>query len=221
MSTDIVIAHESISKELTERMAAIAASWLMTSAVSEAGAAKTESLIEDALERGASIAPLSGSTNVSFRQATAQLHPIILTGVNDNMRIYHEESFGPVVSVLTFKIEEEAVQLANDSVYGLSASVFTRNIPLAIGVARKMDSGAVHINSMTVHDKVQLPHGGMKASGWGRFGVPWGKLPQKPTYRGIGSILILTLRQASMNSFSSKLSQSRQKTSAHDYKNRH
>lgn len=186
MSTDTVIAHESIAKELTEKMTALAASWPMTSAVTETGAAKTESLIRDALEHGSSIAPSNDSTKqdvvnpgISLRQATVQLRPVVLTGVNANMRIYHEESFGPVVSVLTFKTEEEAIRLANESIYGLSASIFTRNIPLAIGVARKIDSGAVHINSMTIHDEAQLPHGGTKASGWGRFGVPWGKTPQK------------------------------------------
>jgi acyl-CoA reductase-like NAD-dependent aldehyde dehydrogenase len=105
----------------------------------------------------------------------AQLHPTVLTGVTPSMRLYSEESFGPTVSVHTFQTEEEAIKLANESEYGLSAAIFTKDIARAIWMARKITSGAVHINGNTIHDEPQLPHGGMKSSGWGRFGVPWGK----------------------------------------------
>jgi acyl-CoA reductase-like NAD-dependent aldehyde dehydrogenase len=177
MSTDIVIAHESIAKQLTDKMAVLASSWPMTSAVSEAGAAKTETLVRDALARGASLATSSLLTpnGTSLHLKAAQLHPTILTGVTPEMRIYHEESFGPTVSLLTFQTENEAISLANESTYGLSSSIFSQNIPKALNLARQIEAGAVHINSMSVHDEQQLPHGGMKASGWGRFGVPWGR----------------------------------------------
>jgi acyl-CoA reductase-like NAD-dependent aldehyde dehydrogenase len=177
MSTDIVIAHESIAKQLTDKMAVLASSWPMTSAVSEAGAAKTETLVKDALARGASLvtSSLLTSNGTSLHLKPAQLHPTILTGVTPDMRLYHEESFGPTVSLLTFQTENEAISLANESTYGLSSSIFSRNIPKALNLARQIEAGAVHINSMSVHDEQQLPHGGMKASGWGRFGVPWGR----------------------------------------------
>ena len=184
MSTDTVIVHKSIAAQMTEKMASLASSWPMTSAVSEAGVSKTEGLIRDALELGASLEtsthkPWNGvpefNDKHSLRLTAAQLRPTILTGVTCDMRIYYEESFGPTVSVLTFGTDQEAVDLANESNYGLSSSIFSSNIPKAIKVARQIEAGAVHINSMTIHDEQQLPHGGMKASGWGRFGVPWGK----------------------------------------------
>jgi benzaldehyde dehydrogenase (NAD) len=65
---------------------------------------------------------------------------------------------------------DEAVQLANDTEYGLAASVFSRDIAKALDVARRIDSGICHINGPTVHDEAQMPFGGVKASGYGRFG---------------------------------------------------
>ena len=178
MSTDIVIAHESVVEQLTEKMVNFLSEWPTTSAVSEVGVAKPESLVRDAIDQGAVIANPAPASQNGLRISAAQLRPVILTEVTPNMRIYHEESFGPVVSILPFKKEDEAVALANQSIYGLSASIFTRNIPYALKLARKIESGAVHINSMSIHDEQQFPHGGMKASGWGRFGVPWGKCKQ-------------------------------------------
>lgn len=175
MATEVVIAEKSIVEALTEKMVDLASSWSMTSAVSEAGAAKTESLIREAIDQGASIANPPPALQTALRSSGAKLRPVILTGVVDKMRIYHEESFGPVVSILPFQTEQEALGLANQSIYGLSASIFTRNVPKALRLARKIESGAVHVNSMSIHDEPQFPHGGMKASGWGRFGVPWGR----------------------------------------------
>ncbi len=138
-------------------------------AVSIAQAEKTEELIRDALHHGAVVA--SGK----LERSSAQLHPTILVKVDKSMRIWSEESFGPTVSMVPFSTDREAIDMANDRDFGLAASVFTRNIARGISVARQIQSGAVHINSMTIHDEVQLPHGGMKSSGYGRFGVPWGK----------------------------------------------
>ena len=86
------------------------------------------------------------------------------------MRIFHEESFGPVVIVVPVADDNEAVSTANDSDYGLSASVFSRDINRAYAVAERIDSGICHINSSTVNDEPQMPFGGVKASGMGRFG---------------------------------------------------
>jgi acyl-CoA reductase-like NAD-dependent aldehyde dehydrogenase len=85
------------------------------------------------------------------------------------MRIYHEESFGPVVSIVEVDDVEEAVRVANDTEYGLSASVFGSE-DAASEVARRLETGMCHINDTTVHDEPQAPFGGVKASGWGRFG---------------------------------------------------
>ena len=98
------------------------------------------------------------------------MHPTILNGVTPNMRIYYEESFGPSVSVIGVANDEEAIRTANDTEYGLTASVFSRNISRALGIARRLQTGMCHINGATVHDEAQMPFGGVKASGYGRFG---------------------------------------------------
>ncbi len=66
--------------------------------------------------------------------------------------------------------EEEAIAVANDTAYGLSASVFTSDLTKGLAVAERIESGIVHINDQTVHDEPQVPFGGVKNSGWGRFG---------------------------------------------------
>jgi len=94
----------------------------------------------------------------------------VLDGVTSAMEIYSEESFGPVVALIRARDEEDAVRLANDSEYGLSASVFTRDIARALRIAQRIQSGICHVNGPTVHDEAQMPFGGVKASGFGRFG---------------------------------------------------
>jgi acyl-CoA reductase-like NAD-dependent aldehyde dehydrogenase len=86
------------------------------------------------------------------------------------MRLFREESFGPVVAVVRARDEEHAIELANDTEYGLSASVFTKDIARGLKVARRIQSGICHVNGPTVHDEAQMPFGGVKASGYGRFG---------------------------------------------------
>jgi aldehyde dehydrogenase (NAD+) len=74
------------------------------------------------------------------------------------------------VSIFEVKDEDEALTLANDTMYGLSASVFTRDLAKGLSIAERIESGIVHINDQTVHDEPQVPFGGVKDSGWGRFG---------------------------------------------------
>ena len=94
----------------------------------------------------------------------------VLDRVTRDMRIYSEESFGPVVCVVRVGDDAEAIAVANDTEYGLSSAVFSRDIPRAMNVASRIDAGMCHINGPTVHDEAQMPFGGMKASGYGRFG---------------------------------------------------
>jgi acyl-CoA reductase-like NAD-dependent aldehyde dehydrogenase len=94
----------------------------------------------------------------------------VVDEVTATMRLYSEESFGPVVGVIRAADEANAIQLANDSEYGLSAAVFTRDIARGLRVARQIRSGICHINGPTVHDEPQMPFGGVKNSGYGRFG---------------------------------------------------
>ncbi|KAK4951118.1 hypothetical protein LTR28_006898 [Elasticomyces elasticus] len=90
------------------------------------------------------------------------------------MDIFYTESFGPSVALISVKDDEEAIELANDTEYGLSGSVFTEDLRRGLRIAKAIDSGAVHINGMSVHDEAALPHGGVKKSGWGRFNAQWG-----------------------------------------------
>jgi acyl-CoA reductase-like NAD-dependent aldehyde dehydrogenase len=98
------------------------------------------------------------------------MQPAIVDDVTPEMLVYQEESFGPIVSVLRFDSDEEAIRMANDSEYGLSSAVFSRDIGRAMAVAQKIESGICHINGPTVHDEAQMPFGGVKGSGYGRFG---------------------------------------------------
>jgi benzaldehyde dehydrogenase (NAD) len=95
---------------------------------------------------------------------------IVVDHVTPAMALFREETFGPQVSITRVKSADEAVQLANDTEYGLSASIFSRDIARAIELAKRIDSGICHINGPTVHDEAQMPFGGTKSSGYGRFG---------------------------------------------------
>ena len=94
----------------------------------------------------------------------------VVTGVTSQMDLYRDESFGPVVAVMRARDEEQAIELANDSQYGLSAAVFTRDTARGLRIARRIQSGICHVNGPTVHDEAQMPFGGVGASGYGRFG---------------------------------------------------
>ncbi|EEQ86571.2 NAD-dependent aldehyde dehydrogenase [Blastomyces dermatitidis ER-3] len=139
--------------------------------VSAAPVIKNRNLVSNAVSKGGNI--LVGD-NISTEETpnNTRMHPIILEGITPDMDIYHTESFGPTVSLYVVDTEQEAIQLANDTEYGLSAAVYTENLGRGLRVAKQLESGAVHINSMTVHDEPGLPHGGVKCSGFGRFGGP-------------------------------------------------
>lgn len=120
-------------------------------------------LVEDAVSKGATLP-------VPMQTDGALMHPLIVNGITPEMKLYAQESFGPVVTMTTFDTVEEAIRLANDSEYGLSSAVFTQNVNTGIEIAKQIDSGLCHINGPTVHDEAQAPFGGTKNSGYGRFG---------------------------------------------------
>ncbi|KID95860.1 Aldehyde/histidinol dehydrogenase, partial [Metarhizium majus ARSEF 297] len=135
--------------------------------VTSASAARNRALVEDAVSKGAT--SLDIYSDELGQMVETRMRPVVLTNVDKSMELYGGESFGPSVSLYSFDSEDEAIELANDTEYGLTASVFTENLGSGFRIAEKLDSGAVHINSMTVHDEYSLPHGGVKKSGWGRF----------------------------------------------------
>jgi acyl-CoA reductase-like NAD-dependent aldehyde dehydrogenase len=94
----------------------------------------------------------------------------VIDHVTPAMKLFREESFGPIVAVIRARDEAHAIELANDTEYGLSAAVFTKDTARGLRVARQIKSGICHINGPTVHDEAQMPFGGVKASGYGRFG---------------------------------------------------
>ena len=96
--------------------------------------------------------------------------PTVVAGATQDDEIVRREVFGPVVSVTRFTNPDDAVAWANDSDYGLSAAVFTRDTARGLRVAKQIKSGICHVNGPTVHDEAQMPFGGVKASGYGRFG---------------------------------------------------
>ena len=123
-----------------------------------------KALIADATAKGAKVATGGSGSGGAF------FEPTVVEGVQQDMRLYGEESFGPIVGVIRARDSDDAVRLANDCEYGLSAAVFSRDINAALSVAQRIDSGICHINSPTVQDEAQMPFGGTKASGLGRFG---------------------------------------------------
>ncbi|MAT94457.1 MAG: salicylaldehyde dehydrogenase [Halioglobus sp.] len=120
-------------------------------------------LIDDATSKGANL--LAGG------KADSVLMPAtLLDGITDEMKLYRDESFGPVVSMIRARDEADAIRIANDSEYGLSAAVFSGDAARGLKVARQIHSGICHVNGPTVADEAQMPFGGVGASGYGRFG---------------------------------------------------
>jgi benzaldehyde dehydrogenase (NAD) len=113
----------------------------------------------------------AGATQVNGGEANGVLMPAhVIDKVTPEMRLFRDESFGPVVGITRARDEAHAIELANDTDYGLSAAVFTRDTARGLRVARRIKSGICHVNGPTVHDEAQMPFGGTKASGYGRFG---------------------------------------------------
>lgn len=135
--------------------------------INEKSADKSKALIQDALEKGARI--LHGAVSAGSDMPSNCCSPTVLENVDKSMRIFYEESFGPIVTIFVVDTDEAALALANDTRYGLTSAVFTNDLRRGLSLARYIDSGAVHINNMTIHDESGLPHGGSKDSGYGRF----------------------------------------------------
>mgnify|MGYP000507030244 CR=1 FL=1 len=124
---------------------------------------RMDELIADARARGGKV--LAGGTRDG-----AVVAATVIDNVTPEMRVYAEESFGPVKPIIRVKGEEDALRVANESEYGLSSAVFSRDIKRAMAFADRLEAGICHINGPTVNDEPQAPFGGVKSSGYGRFG---------------------------------------------------
>jgi len=194
MSTERIVVEKPIADAFAQKLAAKAQSLKVGDPLSpetqigclinpQAGA-RVQGLVDDAVAKGAKI--LCGG------KAQGPCYPpTVVYGVTPAMRIYHEESFGPAKSVVVANDSEDALRIANDTSYGLSSAVFTRDINKALRIAERLEFGICHINGATVHDEPQMPFGGVKDSGYGRFGgragldefteVRWVTIRRSPT----------------------------------------
>jgi benzaldehyde dehydrogenase (NAD) len=173
MSTERIIVAAAVAQEFSRRFVAKAKSMVagdprttdtpLGAVVDRKAVDHVNNLLDDALAHGARIT-CGGKADSVVMSAT------VVEGVTADMRIYRDESFGPVVGIIVAKDEADAIRIANDTQYGLSAAVFTRDAVQGLRVARQIRSGMCHINGPTVHDEPQMPFGGVGASGYGRFG---------------------------------------------------
>ena len=173
MSTERIIVVESVADAFIEKFAAKARSLTvgdpregktpLGAVIDRKTVDHVNSLIDDAVAKGASVAA-GGKGDSVLMPAT------VITGVTSQMDLYRDESFGPIVAMIRARDTEHAIELANDTQYGLSAAVFTKDIAKGLSVAKRIQSGICHVNGPTVHDEAQMPFGGVGASGYGRFG---------------------------------------------------
>lgn len=173
MSTERLVVDEAVADEFVAKFAARAKELVMGDPrvnpacvigpmVSSESGARLNAMIDDALAKGATLA-CGGKADGAIMPAT------IVDHVKPGMTIYGDETFGPITTVVRVKGVEEAVAVANDSDYGLSAAVFGRDVTRALDVAMRIESGSVHINGSTVQNEAQAPYGGTKNSGYGKF----------------------------------------------------
>ena len=160
MSTERIIVHEKVVGEFEAHLKTAIDGFAPASKepgvlINKAGVEKNTRLLKDAVEKGATI--LYGDIGNGVE---AKMRPVVVKGTSKEMDLFYTESFGPTVSLLVVKSEEEALALANDTEYGLSSAVFTKDLATGLRFAKGIEAGAVHINNMTVHDETALPHGG-------------------------------------------------------------
>ena len=173
ISTERIVVDQKVADEFLEKfnrkMATLeagdprAGNYPLGAMISREAALRVKGLVEDAVAKGATLV-------AGFELDDIIMQPALLDGVTPAMRIYSEESFGPVAVVIRVGNVEEAISVANDTEFGLAAAVFGRDTTRALEVARQIESGICHVNGPTVYDEPQMPFGGMKASGYGRFG---------------------------------------------------
>jgi benzaldehyde dehydrogenase (NAD) len=173
MSTERIVVDNAVADAFVSKFAARAQALLLGdpregpvvlgSVVDMGTVTRCNALIDDALAKGA-VLVCGGKAQNTLMPAT------VLDHVTPAMAIYREESFGPVKAVVRVNGVEEAVAVANDNEFGLSSAVFGRDVARAWSVAQRIEAGICHVNGPTVHDEAQMPFGGVKASGYGRFG---------------------------------------------------
>ena len=173
MSTERIIVMEGVADRFVDLLKTKTAGFkaqdprlkasLLGSVVGKGVAPRLNALADGAVQAGATMIAGEKCKGVIIQ-------PVIVDHVTPDMPLFREESFGPIVAVCRARSEDHAIELANDTEFGLSASVFTQDAIRGLKVAQQIKAGACHINSPTAQDEPQVPFGGMKNSGYGRFG---------------------------------------------------
>jgi len=173
MSTERIIVEKSIAKEFTEKLKTRAESIPVGDPTNPATAIgplinkraveKVHAHVEEAVAGGANLVTGGQYDNLVYQ-------PTVITDVTPDMRLFREQTFGPVAPIVVVSDREEALAVANDSEYGLSAGILTGDFTKALDMALRLETGMVHIGDQTVNDEPQAPFGGVKGSGYGRFG---------------------------------------------------
>ena len=177
MSTDRVIVHRDVAERFTaaftEAVKALPSgnpsdpSTFVGPLVNPRSAQRVSGLIKDALAKGAKL--LAGTGEIEGDQQTL-IRPVLLTDVTEDMEVFYGEIFGPACVIHVVDTNDEAVELANDTDYGLTGGVISENLSEALDVANRMESGIVHVNDQGIADEPMAPFGGIKNTGYGRFG---------------------------------------------------
>ena len=177
MSVEKILVHEEIYEEFLAKFKERASKLkvgdpteeldhIIGPLINDRQADRVKQQIEDAVKKGARI-ELGGKVNGRF------VDPTIITNITADMSLYQDETFGPVVFGMPFKSDEEAVNIANDTEYGLSSGVITKDEYRGLEIAQKLETGMCHINCSSVNDEPHAPFGGSKSSGVGRHGGRW------------------------------------------------
>jgi benzaldehyde dehydrogenase (NAD) len=178
MSTERVIVDAKVADDFAARLAKRVAAlpvgnplegeFVIGSVVGAPTIERVQRLVADAVKQGAKV--LAGGDMAPVGGIGTIMKGVVVDHVTPAMALFREESFAPQVSITRARDADEAIALANDTEYGLSAAIFTRDIARGLALAKRIDSGICHINGPTVADEAQMPFGGVKNSGYGRFG---------------------------------------------------
>ncbi|HWL50397.1 MAG TPA: aldehyde dehydrogenase family protein, partial [Acidimicrobiia bacterium] len=173
MSTERIIVEESLAEEFIEKLKERAESiptgdptnpaTAIGPLINKRALEKVHSQVEEAVAGGANVVTGGQYDDLVY-------HPTVVTNVKPDMRLFREQTFGPVAPIVVVSDAEEALAVANDSEYGLSAGILTGDFTRALDMALRLETGMVHIGDQTVNDEPQVPFGGVKGSGYGRFG---------------------------------------------------
>jgi benzaldehyde dehydrogenase (NAD) len=170
MASNRILVHESMAAEFTKRLIAKATHLPMGDGASGQVALgplidakqrdRVHALVQDSVRGGAKL-ETGGSFDGLFYK------PTVLSGVQPGMRVFEEETFGPVANIITYRSDEEAIALANNNTGSLASAVISKSVGRAMAVAQQLKSGMVHINDQTVNDECVNPFGGPGIAGNG------------------------------------------------------